>query len=84
MRLTRGENVKYTFSPLVNKPGNQVWAYNQQTKKMELEVVRHLWVNHDNDLVDLTLTTKIPASKGKPAQLTSETVHTNNVTYLVQ
>ena len=59
------------------KPGNQVWAYNQQTKKMELEVVRHLWINHDNDLVDLTLTTKIPASKGKPAQLTSETVHTN-------
>ena len=24
------------------KPGDQVWAYNQQSKKMELEVIRHL------------------------------------------
>ena len=59
------------------KPGNQVWAYNQQTKQMELEVVRHLWITQDNDLVDLTLTTKTAATKGKTAHETSETVHTN-------
>ena len=59
------------------KPGNQVWAYNQQTKQMELEVVRHLWITQDNDLVDLTLTTKTAATKGKSAHETSETVHTN-------
>ena len=59
------------------KPGNQVWAYNQQTKKMELEVVRHLWITQDNDLVDLALTTKTTASKGKSAHQTTETVHTN-------
>lgn len=56
------------------KPGDQVWAYNQQTKKMDLEVVRHLWITQDNDLVDLTLTTKTPASKVKPSQQVSETV----------
>ena len=59
------------------KPGNQVWAYNQQTKQMELEVVRHLWITQDNDLVDLTLTTKTAATKGKSTHETSETVHTN-------
>ena len=59
------------------KPGEQVLAYNQQTKKMELEVIRHVWVTHDNDLVDLTLTHKTAASKGKPAQQNSETIHTN-------
>ena len=44
---------------------------------MELEVIRHLWVAHDNDLVDLTLTTQTAVSQGKSARQSRETVHTN-------
>ncbi|GCF11756.1 RHS repeat-associated core domain-containing protein [Dictyobacter arantiisoli] len=61
----------------VLKPGNVVWAYNGAKKQTELEPIKHVWINHDNDLVDLTLTTKIEASKGKPAHEISETLHTN-------
>jgi RHS repeat-associated protein len=56
------------------KPGEKVLAYNPQTKKMEYQPIVHIWINHDNDLVDLTLTTKGPASK---TYETSETLHTN-------
>ncbi|GER89989.1 hypothetical protein KDW_41510 [Dictyobacter vulcani] len=59
------------------KPGEKVWAYNQITKKMELEPIRHVWINHDDDLVDLTLTTKNPSAKGKAPHQSSETLHTN-------
>ena len=59
------------------KPGGKVQAYNPTTKQSELEVIRHVWINHDDDLVDLTLTTKMAATKGKPAHETSETLHTN-------
>ena len=73
--MNRFINFSLLTCPL--KPGDQAWAYNQQNKKMELEVIRHLWVTHDNDLVDLTLTTQTAASKGKSAHQSSETVHTN-------
>ncbi len=61
-------------------PGDKVWAYNQQTGKMELEPILHVWINHDNDLVDLTITPsarvpEAPVSKGKGQP--SETLHTN-------
>jgi hypothetical protein len=56
------------------KPGEKVLAYNPQTKKMEYQPILHVWINHDNDLVDLTLTTKGPARK---TYETSETLHTN-------
>ena len=59
------------------KVGEQVWAYNPRTKKMELESVLHVWINHDNDLVDLTLTTTAPGKHGKAAMKTSEVIHTN-------
>ena len=59
------------------KPGEKVQAYNPQTKKMELEPIMHVWINHDNDLEDLTLVTTVPAKKGKPAQQVYETIHTN-------
>ena len=57
--------------------GQKVWAYNTKTHQMELEPVLHVWINHDNDLVDLTLTTTTPATHGKAASRTSETIHTN-------
>ncbi len=57
--------------------GEQVWAYNPQTQHMELEPILHVWINHDHDLVDLTLTTSKPAPHGKPATRTSEVIHTN-------
>ncbi len=57
--------------------GEQVWAYNPQTQHMELEPILHVWINHDHDLVDLTLTTSKPAQHGKPATRTSEVIHTN-------
>ncbi|GER88987.1 hypothetical protein KDW_31490 [Dictyobacter vulcani] len=54
------------------KVGQQVWAYNTQTKKMELEPIQHVIVTKDNDLVDLTISTQAPAK-----HLSSETIHTN-------
>jgi hypothetical protein len=58
--------------------GEKVWAYNPKTHHMELEPVLHVWINHDNDLVDLALTTTPKAPQhGKAATKTSETLHTN-------
>ena len=57
--------------------GEKVWAYNAQVHTMELEPVLHVWINHDNDLVDLTLTTTPVSTHGKAATKTSETIHTN-------
>src|SRR5713101_2741952 len=57
--------------------GEKVWAYNPKTHKMEQEPILHVWINHDNDLVDLTLTTTTAARHGKAATKTSETIHTN-------
>jgi hypothetical protein len=54
-----------------------VWAYNPKTQKMEQEPILHVWINHDTDLVDLTLTTTKPAQHGKAATQTSEMIHTN-------
>ena len=57
--------------------GDQVWAYNQTTHKMELEPVQHVWINHDNDLVDLTIqpqATTVPQASQKDTK--AETIHT--------
>ncbi len=59
------------------KVGEKVWAYNPKTKKMELQPVQHIWINHDNDLVDLTLTFITADNHDKVAFSTSETIHTN-------
>ena len=56
--------------------GEQVWAYNSQTRKMELEPIEHIWLTHDTDLVDLTLTTTVKNARGKGTQQ-SEVLHTN-------
>ncbi len=58
------------------KVGEKVWAYNPRTKKMELQPVQHIWINHDNDLVDLTLTTT-SFQQGKAVKVASEVIHTN-------
>jgi hypothetical protein len=39
--------------------------------------VQHVWINHDHDLVDLTLTLTTTATHGKAAFRESETIHTN-------
>ena len=57
--------------------GEKVWAYNPKTHKMEQEPILHVWINHDTDLVDLTLTTTTAAGHGKAATKMSETIHTN-------
>src|SRR5581483_1838478 len=47
---------------------------NPQTGKMELQPILHVWINHDHDLVDLTITTQTyPPLK---ASQQSEVVHT--------
>ena len=56
------------------KVGQQVWSYNPKTKKMELKPILHVWINHDNDLVDLTIT---KSAHRKGTMPTSEVVHTN-------
>src|SRR5579863_2281152 len=57
--------------------GEHVLAYNPTTHKMELEAVLHVWINHDNDLVDLTLTTTTHAPHSTVVTKTSEVIHTN-------
>ncbi|HLG63995.1 MAG TPA: RHS repeat-associated core domain-containing protein [Ktedonosporobacter sp.] len=59
------------------KVGEKVLAYNPVTKKMEYQPIKHVWINHDNDLVDLTLTTAKPAKDGKGEEHTNEVLHTN-------
>jgi len=55
-----------------------VLAYNPKTGKMELEPILHVWINHDHDLVDLTITTTAKGQHGKVATKTSEVVHTTS------
>src|SRR5579884_574791 len=57
--------------------GEDVLAYNPKTHTMEEEPILHVWINHDHDLVDLTLTIIMPAQQGKRATKTSEVIHTN-------
>ncbi|HZS79175.1 MAG TPA: EndoU domain-containing protein, partial [Ktedonobacteraceae bacterium] len=57
--------------------GEKVWAYNPKTHRMELEPILHVWINHDNDLVDLTLTTTKTDAHSKHTSKTSELIHTN-------
>jgi hypothetical protein len=57
--------------------GDKVWAYNPKTQRMELEPILHVWINHDNDLVDLTLTVTKTDAHGKHTSKTSEVIHTN-------
>jgi RHS repeat-associated protein len=57
------------------KVGEKVWAYNPNTKKMEFEPILHVWINHDNDLVDLTIT--YTTKQGKTTKPASEVIHTN-------
>lgn len=35
--------------------GDQVTAYDPATGKSSTQTVQHVWVNHDNDLLDVTL-----------------------------
>ena len=44
---------------------------------MEDEPILHVWIHTDNDLVDLTLTTKLHAPHSTVTTITSETIHTN-------
>jgi len=57
--------------------GDKVWAYNPQTRKMELQSIKHVWVNHDDDLIDLTITSTHSTRNGTSEQSKSEVIHTN-------
>jgi len=57
--------------------GEQVWAYNPKTHAMELQAIAQVWLNHDNDLVDLTLTIQTYAPHSTLTTRTSEVIHTN-------
>ena len=67
---TQGEQAIGTL-----KVGEKVWAYNPKTHKMELQPIVHVWINHDNDLVDLTLTITTHSAHGTLKK--SEVLHTN-------
>ena len=56
--------------------GEQVQAYNPETRKIEREPIQHIWLNHDTDLVDLTLVAAVKRVNGKPT-LKDEVLHTN-------
>ena len=57
--------------------GDKVWAYNPKTRNMELEPVLHVWINHDNDLVDLTLMSRTHLPHSGVVTHKSEVIHTN-------
>ncbi len=42
---------------------------------MELQPILHVWINHDNDLVNLTITHTV--KQGKETKAVSEVIHTN-------
>jgi len=57
--------------------GEKVLAYNPRTHKMELQPILHVWIDRDNDLVDLTLTTVQRVQHGRGVSRQSEVIHTN-------
>jgi RHS repeat-associated protein len=62
--------------------GDQVTAYDPATGKPSTQAVQHVWINHDDDLVDLTLQTQVAtqASSGQDAVTyhpQDENIHTN-------
>jgi hypothetical protein len=58
------------------KVGEKVWAYNPTAKKMELEPIKHVWINHDDDLVDLAISYTTKDKQGHPVEQV-DTIHTN-------
>jgi hypothetical protein len=42
--------------------GDQVTAYDPSTGKTSTQTVQHVWINHDHDLLDVTLRTEQPQS----------------------
>lgn len=62
--------------------GEQVWAYNPKTHKMELQPIEHVWIHKDSDLVNLTITYQTPAQHGKADSKgqteTNEVIHTTS------
>ena len=56
--------------------GEKVWAYNPKTHKKELQPIVHLWVRHDNDLVDLTIKSTVSTQHGTSKREKSEVIHT--------
>jgi RHS repeat-associated protein len=57
--------------------GEKVLAYNPKTHKMELQPILHVWIDHDNDLVDLALTTVSRQAHSHVLTTSSEVIHTN-------
>jgi hypothetical protein len=57
--------------------GEKVLAYNPNTKQMEDQPILHVFLDHDNDLVDLTLTTIHRTQQGRGVSRQSEVIHTN-------
>ncbi|HLG76414.1 MAG TPA: RHS repeat-associated core domain-containing protein, partial [Ktedonobacteraceae bacterium] len=57
--------------------GEKVLAYNPKTHKMELQPILHVFLDKDNDLVDLTITTLNRKGQGHVLTGVSEIIHTN-------
>ncbi len=57
--------------------GEKVLAYNPETKQMEGQPILHVFLDHDNDLVDVTLTTVHRTQQGRGVSRQSEVIHTN-------
>jgi hypothetical protein len=62
--------------------GDSVTALDPTSGKPSTQAVQHVWINHDSDLIDLTLQRQVAseASKGQDAvthRPHDETVHTN-------
>jgi RHS repeat-associated protein len=102
-KACEGGGLSFTAMTLVATPGGEraigtlrvgdiVLAYDPATGQVSAQVVQHVWINHDNDLIDLHLAVTSPSTmKGQTsaaasspdkttstssAPLTDETVHT--------
>src|SRR5262249_46605047 len=49
------------------QPGDQVQAYDPATKKVSTQTVQQVFINHDNDLIDVTLAVNTQAKAGQDA-----------------
>jgi hypothetical protein len=58
--------------------GDKIWAYNPETKKMEIQPVLAVWEHKDNDLVDVTISETSHDQEASNTQEKSETIHTTS------
>jgi RHS repeat-associated protein len=65
--------------------GDQVLAYDPQTHQVSVQTVQHVWINHDTDLIDVTVQVQdaangqgVPSNVGSQAATGTPALHSAN------